>query len=163
MRSGVDAVNIILHGTAVAIGDHGVLLTGPSGAGKSDMAVRLIDRGALLISDDAVVVQNVEGLPWLAAAPNIEGKIEVRGVGICAMRVTKKAPLRLVAQLVDAVERMPEAAFTQIGAFDVPLVKLAPFEISAAIKLELALRSVVDAGWSPVPIDGIILNESGRA
>ncbi|MGL6042504.1 MAG: HPr kinase/phosphorylase, partial [Sandaracinobacteroides sp.] len=43
------------HATAVAINGAGVLLFGPSGAGKSDLALRLIDRGAVLIADDRVV------------------------------------------------------------------------------------------------------------
>ena len=40
-----------LHATTVSIGGQGVLLEGPSGIGKSDLALRLIDRGAMLVSD----------------------------------------------------------------------------------------------------------------
>ncbi len=142
-----------MHGTAIAIGGHGVLLTGHSGAGKSDMALRLIDRGAMLISDDAVVVGDSDGLPWLSPAPNIEGELEVRGVGICQVPNTEGARLRLIIELVDAVERMPDAGLTEIGGFHVPSLKLVPFEISAAVKLEFALRSVVDARPLRVSID----------
>lgn len=134
-----------MHGTAIAIDGHGVLLTGHSGAGKSDMALRLIDRGAMLISDDAVVVSDCDGLPWLSPSPNIEGKIEVRGVGICQVPNTAGARLRLIIELVDAVERMPDTEIGEIAGFHVPSLKLVPFEISAALKLEFALRSVVDA------------------
>ena len=41
-----------VHTSAVAIGDRAILIGGRSGQGKSDLALRLIDRGALLISDD---------------------------------------------------------------------------------------------------------------
>ena len=41
-----------VHATAVAIAGSGVLIRGASGSGKSDLALRLIDRGAILISDD---------------------------------------------------------------------------------------------------------------
>jgi serine kinase of HPr protein (carbohydrate metabolism regulator) len=42
----------MLHATSVAIDGHVVLIQGVSGIGKSDLALRLIDRGAVLISDD---------------------------------------------------------------------------------------------------------------
>ena len=40
-----------IHATTVAIGGRGVLISGPSGSGKSDLALRLIDRGAVLVAD----------------------------------------------------------------------------------------------------------------
>ena len=42
----------IVHGSAVAVDGGGVLLRGASGSGKSDLALRLIDAGAMLIADD---------------------------------------------------------------------------------------------------------------
>jgi serine kinase of HPr protein (carbohydrate metabolism regulator) len=45
-----------LHATAVALGEAGVLLLGPPGSGKSDLALRLIDRGAILIADDLSLI-----------------------------------------------------------------------------------------------------------
>jgi len=56
-----------IHGTALLIGDRGVLITGASGAGKTTLALTLIDhcrvRGlfARLISDDRVLVANHAG------------------------------------------------------------------------------------------------------
>src|SRR5947207_2280429 len=43
---------IRVHGTCVAIDGEGVLLRGRPGSGKSDLALRLIDGGALLVADD---------------------------------------------------------------------------------------------------------------
>ena len=40
------------HATSVAIQDSGIMILGSSGSGKSDLALRLIDAGATLISDD---------------------------------------------------------------------------------------------------------------
>ena len=141
----------MLHATAVAIDGNGVLLTGPSGSGKSDLALRLIDRGAVLISDDAVELSVAGNQPMLAAAPNIAGKMEIRGVGICQVKSTNCAPLRMVAELSTTADRMPDADITTgMAGFEIPLLKLVPFEVSAAIKLEYALRSVVDAGQWPV-------------
>ncbi|HEV7233013.1 MAG TPA: HPr kinase/phosphatase C-terminal domain-containing protein [Sphingorhabdus sp.] len=150
-----------LHATAVAIGGDGVLLRGPSGSGKSDLALRLIDRGAKLVSDDAVMIDIGEGRPFVRPAPNIEGRIEVRGIGICPVETVTAAPLRLVVDLVDAAERMPpNDMMTAISGFDVPLVKIVPFEASAPIKVEIALRSVVDAACWPVPLQNVAKSES---
>ncbi len=141
----------IIHATAVAINGHGILLLGPSGSGKSDLAIRLIDRGARLISDDAVVVSSPDATPILKAAPNIEGLIEVRGVGICTIEAVSSAPLRMAIELASEIERMPkENLTTKVAGFDVPLVKFRAFESSSAIKIEYALRTVVDGGRWPV-------------
>ena len=34
-----------------------MLITGPSGSGKSDLALRLLDRGFVLVSDDQTIVK----------------------------------------------------------------------------------------------------------
>ena len=44
-----------VHSTSVVIEDSGVLIIGKSGSGKSDLALRLIDSGAMLISDDITI------------------------------------------------------------------------------------------------------------
>ncbi len=136
-----------IHATAVAIdgprGLLGVLLLGPSGAGKSDLALRLIDRGAQLIADDRVDLTD-DGINAILSAPaRIAGLIEVRGLGILRFyHVT--APLALCIELVgsDAVDRMPEPDAELFLGRKVPLVRLHPFELSAPIKVELALTHV---------------------
>ena len=45
-----------LHATTVAIDGVAVMIEGASGSGKSDLALRLIDRGAVLVSDDQTLV-----------------------------------------------------------------------------------------------------------
>lgn len=151
----------LLHATAIAIEGNGILLLGPSGSGKSDLALRMIDRGAMLVSDDAVPVDVSNALPLLTAAPNIEGKLEVRGVGICSAPHVASAPLRLVARLSNDAERIPASPSTEIVCgLAVPMVRIAPFEVSAAIKLEYALRSIVDADLWPVASTGAYTSES---
>ena len=44
-----------IHGSSVVLEDNGVMITGESGSGKSDLALRLIDNGATLISDDVTI------------------------------------------------------------------------------------------------------------
>ncbi|NWK95388.1 aldolase [Sphingobium lactosutens] len=131
-----------LHATSVAIGGRAVLLAGPSGIGKSDLALRLIDRGAVLVSDDYTLVKRVDGQLIATAPDTIAGKIEVRGIGIIDMP-HQDAPVALLADLFDKVDRMPlDPLFRAVAGLQVPVIKIAPFEISAAIKIELALRTL---------------------
>ena len=44
-----------IHSTSIVLDDSGVLIIGDSGSGKSDLALRLIDSGATLISDDITI------------------------------------------------------------------------------------------------------------
>ena len=151
----------MVHGTAISIGGHAVLIMGESGSGKSDLALRLIDRGAILISDDVVFLETRDNAPILTVAPNIAGKIEVRGVGIANVDFLASAPLRLVVKFVDVPDRLPEdVAHTNIGDYVVPVSKLNPFEQSSAIKVEYALRAVLDSGALPEFTSAISVKES---
>lgn len=131
-----------LHASCVAIDGRAILLHGRSGSGKSDLALRLIDRGARLVSDDYTVVRRVgDGL--VASPPaNIAGRIEVRGIGIVPMPALETAPVALMALLDELVERMPEdqPATRLVAGLPLPVIALAALEASAPIKLELALE-----------------------
>ena len=63
----------LVYGTAVAIDGRAVLLRGPSGSGKSDLALRLIEGGAMLVSDDQTRLVREAGrlalAPFEASAP----------------------------------------------------------------------------------------------
>jgi HPr kinase/phosphorylase len=134
-----------VHATCVAIDGAGVLLRGPSGSGKSDLALRLIDAGALLVADDQTELRR-EGDEVVATAPaTIAGQLEVRGLGIVETPTAARAPLRLVVDIVSPaeVERLPEEHTARYCGIEVSLLKLAPFESSAAAKLRAALRSLV--------------------
>jgi len=134
-------VTSILHASCVAIGGRGVLLTGASGSGKSDLALRLIDRGAALVADDGVVVVAREGRLHARSGPNIEGQLEVRGLGILAFPALDEAPLALVIALDQPVQRMPDELLPVrvIEGLTLPLIALDPFEASAPVKVEKAL------------------------
>lgn len=130
-----------IHASCVAIGGRGVLLTGPSGAGKSDLALRLIDRGAVLVSDDGVAIVRRDDRLIASPPATIAGKIEVRGIGITALPFAAEAPLALWVALDAAPERMPPDPLPA-RAYDglaLPLLALAPFEPSAPLKVELGL------------------------
>ena len=154
-------MTFMVHGSAVAIHGNGVLLLGPSGSGKSDLALRLIDRGAKLICDDVVNIENSNNLPVMICAPNIAGKIEVRGIGICPVEFVQSAPLRLIVQLTQDVDRMPpEHQRITLSGYSTPMFRLPPFQPSSAIKVEWALRSVIEAGLIPLANADAAFNES---
>lgn len=134
--------NQTLHATSVAIEGRAVLLTGPSGSGKSDLALRLIDRGAVLVSDDYTAVARL-GETLIASAPErIAGKIEVRGIGIVEMDRVAAAPVALILNLGAEVDRYPAAMqATEIAGVAIPTLPFSPWEASAPIKVALALRA----------------------
>lgn len=132
-----------LHATSVAIRGRAVLLSAPSGGGKSDLALRLIDRGAALVSDDYTLVKRMEGRLIATAPATIAGRMEVRGIGIVDLPTTPEAPVALLIELSDDVERMPlDMRRRAIAGLDVPVARLSPFEASAPIKVELALKAL---------------------
>ncbi|MGA9580648.1 MAG: aldolase [Allosphingosinicella sp.] len=128
-----------VHASCVAIGGRGVLLAGRSGVGKSDLAIRLIDRGALLVADDYTELRRVDGTLLARAPAAIAGKIELRGVGIIGMEPAADVPICLCADLDPDPERLPEPAAIRLAGLDIPLVALAALEPSAPLKLEHAL------------------------
>ena len=132
---------VLVHASCVSVSGRGVLLRGAPGAGKSDLALRLIDGGATLVSDDQVALTS-GGVILLAAPPTRSaGLLEVRGIGIVRVACVLQCPLHLVVDLVapEAVERMPEAATVDLCGQRLPCMAIAPFEASAPAKIRLAL------------------------
>jgi len=103
-----------VHATGLVLEGHGVILRGPSGAGKSLLALELLDeweargRDAKLVSDDRIEIESKDGALVMHAPKNIEGLVELRGRGIVQRPFAASAPLHLVVDLVDTLERMIE-------------------------------------------------------
>lgn len=132
-----------IHATSVAIDGRGVLIAGPSGAGKSDLALRLIDRGAMLISDDYTLLEPRNGRLLLRAPENIAGRMEIRHLGLVDMAAARDVPAALLIRLEANPPRMPEAGEeAQLEGIALPVIALAGFEASAPIKVEWALRTI---------------------
>jgi serine kinase of HPr protein (carbohydrate metabolism regulator) len=130
-----------VHATSVAIDGRAVLITGPSGSGKSDLALRLIDRGFSLVSDDRTVVRTNAGRLLASAPSTIAGKLEVRGIGIVDMDRVDDVPVALVVELTGEFERMPDDGreYLLLG-MPLPLVSIDAMTASAASKVALALE-----------------------
>lgn len=130
-----------IHASSVAIGGRAVLIGGRPGMGKSDLSLRLIDRGARLVSDDYTIVRRVEGAARATAPATILGKIELRGVGIVELDAVQDVPVALFVDLDERPERQPEPGETRlIAGVAVPVLRVAGLEASAPLKVEAALR-----------------------
>ena len=106
-----------VHATCVVIGEAGVLIRGPSGAGKSRLARELLaaaeaaGRFARLVSDDRTEIAARHGRLVARSVATIEGRIEIRGVGIVARPFEPAALVRFVVDCKEARgERHPEEA-----------------------------------------------------
>lgn len=111
-----DAIHkVCIHASCVALSGRGVLLMGPSGVGKSDVAMRLIDGGAELVSDDRTDLW-VQGDTLLAAPPpTLAGLLEIRPVGLVRLPFRdKETPVALCVALHaedEQLERLPQALY----------------------------------------------------
>ena len=134
----ISAVNI--HASAVSIEGRAVLITGPSGSGKSDLALRLLDRGFTLVSDDQTMVRR-EGHRLIAAAPpTIAGKLEIRGIGIVEIETAVDIPIALLVELSGEIERLPDDNRERpILGVKIPVITIDAMTASAVSKVALAL------------------------
>ena len=128
----------ILHASCIVIEGRAVLLAGRSGAGKSDLALRLIDRGAMLVADDRTLLTRDGHRLVASCPPTIAGAIEVRGLGIARLPHRDGVAVALVVTL-GAEERMPVPRVRHIAGLDVRAIAIDPFAASAPIKVEIAL------------------------
>jgi len=129
-----------IHSSTVARNGRAVLIAGPSGSGKSDLALRLIDRGFTLVSDDQTIVRREGDRLVASAPPRIAGKLEVRGIGIVEVESQGDVPVALLVELTSDIQRLPdEDRQRPILGIALPLVRIDALTASAPSKVALAL------------------------
>jgi serine kinase of HPr protein (carbohydrate metabolism regulator) len=130
-----------LHASTVALDGRAVVISGPSGSGKSDLALRLLDRGFKLVSDDQTQFRMDEGKLIASAPPPIRGKLEIRGIGIVDMEMVDDVPVALFVELTSDMQRLPDDSRERlILDVKVPLVTIDAMTASAPSKVALALE-----------------------
>jgi serine kinase of HPr protein (carbohydrate metabolism regulator) len=103
----------------------------------------IVRDGVILVADDQVELKHQDGHLTVSAPAALRGKIEIRGLGILEVDAIPKANLVLVVDLIrdGLVERYPDPwLFTSILDFDVPVIRIFPFETSSALKLVAAIH-----------------------
>lgn len=121
----------------------GALIEGPSGVGKSDLAIRTLELGLRLVSDDRTLVWASGGELFGRAPGPLAGLIEVRGQGI-----HRESPLALARIVVVAacapdgepIERLPDPTTELVAGLSLPRLVLRPREPSAPAKLRRAIE-----------------------
>ncbi len=139
-KSGPRISAVTVHASTVALDGRAVLISGPSGSGKSDLALRLLDRGFTLVSDDQTIVRKDGDRLLASAPPNIAGKLEIRGIGIVDMESTNDVPVALLVELTSDIQRLPDDSRERpILGVPLPLISIDAMTASAPSKVALAL------------------------
>jgi len=126
--------------SCVAIGGRGVLIEGSPGSGKSSLALALIDRGATLVGDDGVLLEQRDGRLWALPPPNIAGLLEIRNVGLVTLPA-RPAALALLLRLDPEAPRCLETAESaDLCGIVLPLIRLWPGADVLPLRAEWALR-----------------------
>ena len=129
-----------IHATCISYKNKGILLLGKPGAGKSDLALRMIMREkAKLVADDRTEISVSKGNIYASAPENIQGLMEVRGIGIKKFPFRKRQKLYLAVKLDSKMDRMPEKESFTLESIEIPQVTLNPFEASVREKLMLLI------------------------
>ena len=132
-----------IQSTSVVIDDNGVLILGDSGSGKSDLALRLIDSGATLISDDISICRKNSNNIYLYCPPEIKGLLEVREIGIITVPFVERIKLRLVVNLKsDNNERFPKDSSFRILGIKIPIINIEGKNSSAVAKIKVKLNEI---------------------
>lgn len=133
----------------------GILLFGVPGAGKSDVALRLIDGGAMLVADDQVDLTFGDGGLWGSAPEATAGLIEARGIGLIRLphEARSKIAMAVDLDLNEEIERMPvrrwyqppEQLRVRAGALRIPLYTLNAREAATPAKIRAAFLGRVES------------------
>ena len=130
-----------IHGSSVAVEDNGILIIGHSGSGKSDLALRLIDSGGTLISDDQTLCLKKQNEIFLFSIEAIYGLLEIRNMGIIKVPYVENVKMKIIVSLVQKkTELLYQKNKKRLLGLNFPHLELEPNEISAVAKIKLKLN-----------------------
>lgn len=130
-----------LHGTAVVVGDRGVLILGPSGSGKTTLALALAaaarQRGqnGRIVADDRTILEPLHGRLVARAPDRIAGLAEFHGLGPRPVPFQERAVIDLAVRLEPAgiAPRLDEGGREEIASLPVPLLVLPRRAVAACV------------------------------
>ncbi|MER8385094.1 HPr kinase/phosphorylase [Mesorhizobium sp. M1428] len=139
-----------IHGTALLIGERGVLITGPSGAGKTTLALTLLDhcraRGLFsrLIGDDRLLATAHTGRLVCRVPTAIAGLAEVPGFMPRPLPFELGGVIDLHVRLVPKAEmaRFQEEVSEPVAGCPVPRIDLAGRNVAAALPAVMSRLSI---------------------
>lgn len=147
-------MNTMFHGSVAQYKGFGILCLGTPGSGKSDLMLRLMNRGGMLVADDQVIftskttkeIDKGYSEQLFAQSPaEIQGKLEVRGLGILTFPYLPEALVSVVLNLVtrEQVERLPLPKTKEILNISIPCFEFCPFDSSWEEKLTVILNKLI--------------------
>ncbi|MER9753161.1 HPr kinase/phosphorylase [Mesorhizobium sp. M0166] len=139
-----------IHGTALLIGERGVLITGPSGAGKTTLALTLLDhcraRGLFsrLIGDDRLLAMAHTGRLVCRVPTAIAGLAEVPGFMPRPLPFELGGVIDLHVRLVPKAEmaRFQEEVSEPVAGCPVLRIDLAGRNVAAALPAVMSRLSI---------------------
>lgn len=158
-----------IHASAVLVGARAVLIRGPSGAGKSRLAFDLILAGragqippTVLVGDDRLHVDARGDVLVARPARELEGLIEIRGLGIRRCDFVAEATIGLVVDLAapDA-ERLPPRHALVTTMFGVKIPRIPVPSGFAPLPLVVAALTTTESS-SSVNLSGDCLKGIGN-
>jgi len=146
-----------VHANCLIVGTAGLLLRGDAGSGKTVLTDHLLEAAhrlgnlGLLVADDYVHLDKVDGRLVARVPPAIRGKMEVRGFGLVEAAQTPLAHIDLVVDLRPAgqLERLPEVPIgtDRLETVQVPLICCPENDPPLALRLiRWGLRRLMPGG-----------------
>lgn len=113
-------------------------MQGPSGSGKSDLALRALDLGFRLVSDDRTLVWSSGGTAFGRAPQTLAGLLEIRGVGV--LRVPALDFCRIDLAVMSGIpERLPDPEVVVLAGAPVRRLALHLTDAAAPHRIREAL------------------------
>lgn len=129
-----------IQAACVAVNGRAVLIETRSDEARTDLALRMIDRNAVLVADDCAVCVRQDGVLLASAPAASRGRMRVQGLGVVELSYAERVPVDLLVVILDSPPLFPEdQRKRRIAGIDVPVLALSALDLAAPIKAELAV------------------------
>jgi HPr kinase/phosphorylase len=141
-----------VHASAFVYEGVGCLVLGESGVGKSRLLAEAIQHGGRLIADDRVRLCTLSGHLVASPVPNLEGVMELRGLGLIRRQdVVHSHPIHLVLMLdATSLNRLPEPQQYEYNGVGTPMLTVPPLPMLATSSVLLYLKAMHEGRILPL-------------